>query len=307
MKTAIIDLGTNTFNLIIFEKDKSSYDVVYKNKIEVKLGEGGLEKNIIAKKAYERGFEAMKQHSIDIKKHQAEKTIAFATSAIRSTTNGNEFVEDVKKQIGIDIKIIDGNQEAELIYFGVKQALNLKNEINLIMDIGGGSTEFIIANNKEILWKKSYQLGVSRLREIFKPNDPILQKDIDKLNNYFNSNLKSLHAAIKDYKAETLIGSSGSFESLALMIGYHFLDSNVLKGVTNFQFDINQIRWAHDFLIKSNYKQRLSTAGISPMRADMIVIASIFIHYIIKMSGINKIKLSSFSLKEGVIYKEMLD
>ena len=91
------------------------------------------------------------------------------------------------------------------------------------------------------------------------------------------------------------------------MIGYHFLDSNVLKGVTNFQFDINQIRWAHDFLIKSNYKQRLSTAGISPMRADMIVIASIFIHYIIKMSGINKIKLSSFSLKEGVIYKEMLD
>ena len=142
MKTAIIDLGTNTFNLLIVEGDQT----LFKTKIAVKLGEGGITNNFIAEEPYRRGLAALKKHIETIKHYKVERTLAFATSAIRSATNGAVFVKEVKKKLGLNIEVIDGNKEAELIYLGVQQALDLGQENNLIMDIGGGSTEFIICN-----------------------------------------------------------------------------------------------------------------------------------------------------------------
>ena len=157
MKTAIIDLGTNTFNLLIVEGNTT----LFKTKIAVKLGQGGITKGYIAEAPFQRGFEALKKHLQTIEKYQADRTLAFATSAIRSTRNGVDFVVKVKTELGLHIEVIDGNKEAELIYLGVQQALDLGDSNKLIMDIGGGSTEFVICNKKEIFWKQSFQLGAA--------------------------------------------------------------------------------------------------------------------------------------------------
>jgi exopolyphosphatase/guanosine-5'-triphosphate,3'-diphosphate pyrophosphatase len=173
------------------------------------------------------------------------------------------------------------------------------------MDIGGGSTEFIIANNQKIIWKKSYQLGVSRLKENFKPNDPIQQSDINKLHQHFENELVSLIDAIKKHQPTTLVGSSGSFDSLATMIGHKYLNKDVLLDNTEFTFEMDKLNWTHQYLIESNYQQRKDTIGISKMRAKMIVIASVFIQFIIEKMKTKNVRLSTYSLKEGVIFNEM--
>lgn len=297
MKTAIIDLGTNTFNLLIVEGDTT----LFKTKIAVKLGEGGITKGFIAEAAFQRGITALKTHLQTIKDYQAERTLAFATSAIRSANNGQEFVQEAKTQLGLSIEVIDGDKEAELIYLGVQQALDLGNNNNLIMDIGGGSTEFIICNKAEVFWKQSFQLGAARLLEKFQPQDPISTTDISDIECYLEAELKPLWQALEKHPCNILVGSSGSFDTLADVIAHQFYNSSILKGKTTYNFKLTDYYWLHSYFLKSNLEERLNTPGMIPMRADMIVISSIFTNYLLKRQNIASMKLSTYALKEGVL------
>ena len=156
MRIAIIDLGTNTFNILIVKVNSAKTPTkLYQSKISVKLGEGGINKNFIEPVPFQRGIEAMKTYKDIMQRNAVDKVFAFATSAIRTASNGNEFVTKVKEETGIEVTMISGDKEAELIYYGVRNALELTDDNSLIIDIGGGSTEFIIANKNKIFWKQS--------------------------------------------------------------------------------------------------------------------------------------------------------
>ena len=297
MKTAIIDLGTNTFNLLIVEGDTT----LFKTKIAVKLGQGGITKGYIAEAPFQRGFEALKKHLQTIEKYQADRTLAFATSAIRSTSNGVDFVVKVKTELGLHIEVIDGNKEAELIYLGVQQALDLGDSNKLIMDIGGGSTEFVICNKKEIFWKQSFQLGAARLLESFQPQDPVTSTEVKSIEVYLENMLTPLWEALKKFPCDTLVGSSGSFDTLSEVIAHKFYDISILKEKTTYDFKLSDYFWFHDYFLKSNLEKRLKTPGMIRMRADMIVISSIFINYVLKRQKILSMKLSTYALKEGIL------
>ena len=208
--------------------------------------------------------------------------MAFATSAIRSASNGADFVAKVKTELGLHIEVIDGDKEAELIYLGVQQALDLGDGNKLIMDIGGGSTEFIICNKKEIFWKQSFQLGAARLIEHFQPQDPITSTEVKSIEGYLENTLTPLWAALKKFPCDILVGSSGSFDTLPSVIAHKFYDISILKGKTNYDFKLSDYYWIHNYILKSNLEKRLKTPGMIPMRADMIVISSIFINYLLK-------------------------
>ncbi len=300
MRIAVIDLGTNTFNLLI--KETETGETFYNDKIPVKLGEGGISNNQIAEAPFQRGIDALKAHAQTIKEVGADKVVAFATSAIRTADNGQAFVGEVKKQTNITVNVIDGDQEAYFIYVGVKQCLEMGNTTSLIMDIGGGSTEFIIYNKgNDVLWKRSYMLGVSRLRENFTPNDPIIESDIEKLNTHFEKELVDLAEAIKTHQPEVLIGSSGSFETLADMIQHRIGKPVDIKSIKELDFDITEINKLHKVLLASTLVERLQMDGLIPMRADTIAISSLQIQYILNTFGIEKMKMSAYALKEGVI------
>ena len=274
---------------------------LFKTKIAVKLGEGGITNNFIAEEPYRRGLAALKKHIETIKHYKVERTLAFATSAIRSATNGAVFVKEVKKKLGLNIEVIDGNQEAELIYLGVQQALDLGQENNLIMDIGGGSTEFIICNKNEIFWKHSFQLGASRLLEKFQTKDPISSQEVLKLEEYLETSLNLLWDAMEKHPCNILVGSSGSFDTLAELIAHQLHEPAILNEKTTHNFNLKDYFSLHHTLLKSDLKERLNMQGMAPMRADMIVIASIFIHYLLQKKEIAKMKLSTYALKEGVL------
>jgi len=300
-KIGIIDLGTNTFNLLLTEVKEQNYKILYKNKIAVKLGEGGITKGFIAPNAYQRGLDALKKHKATLSKYQINDFYAVATSAIRSADNGSQFVNDAQEQLGIHINVIDGDEEAYLIYTGVKQAVDLELKPKLIIDIGGGSTEFIIANNEETFWRKSYQLGAARLLEAFTPQDPISLNDVNAIESHLSEVLEDMVEMAETYEVDCLIGSSGSFDTLAEMISCKKGNCSAWKKEKHFDFDMHEYNEVQRLIYGSTLKERLEMEGLIPMRSDMIVIAIIIINFILNTLTIHKLRLSSYALKEGFI------
>lgn len=301
MRIAVIDLGTNTFNLLIAEtRPAGGFVTIYNEKLPVRLGEGGINTGIIIPAAYMRGIEAMDTYAESIRQWKVDKKLAFATSAMRNASNGNQFVQDVFKRTGIQINTISGSEEAAYIYEGVKQALQFNQENSLIIDIGGGSTEFIIANSNGLLWKQSFEIGASRLLQKFKPSDPIRTEEVSAITAYLSETLAPLRTAANQFPVTELIGASGSFDSLAEMVQARFRGGQEITG-TEFEFDLGECETIHHLLIASTHEERLQIKGLVAMRVDMIVISAILVEYIIRELGISHMRMSSYALKEGVL------
>lgn len=306
MVFAVIDLGTNTFNMLIAEKfADGTFKKIFNTKIAVKLGEGAINAGYIADVPFQRGINALKQFQQYLLDHNVEYTYAFATSAIRSASNGNEFVIQAKKIAGISISVIDGNEEADLIYYGNRMAVKMDDSISLIMDIGGGSTEFILADHQTIFWKQSFLLGAARLLERFKLSDPITQQEIVEFNHYLKLELSPLFEAVKQFKPIELIGSSGAFDSVVDVIAGEFNAEELHDEKT--EYSIHHHHYAHisSLLKESTLKERYHIKGLIDMRVDMIVISVLLIDFILKEFNLTKIRVSTFSLKEGVISKKL--
>jgi exopolyphosphatase/guanosine-5'-triphosphate,3'-diphosphate pyrophosphatase len=304
---AIIDLGTNTFNLLIAERlPNCKFKKIFNTKVAVKLGEGAINAGYIADAPFQRGINALKQYQQYLLDHNVEHTYAFATSAIRSASNGGEFVIQAKKVAGISITVIDGNEEADLIYHGNKMAVNMTDSISLIMDIGGGSTEFVLANHTTIFWKQSFLLGAARLLEKFKLSDPITTQEINKFNNYLKQELLPLLNAIQSFIPTELIGSSGAFDSVIDVIAGEFNTGNELNDFkTEYAVDLNHYSIISKKLKESTIKERYHIKGLIDMRVDMIVISILLIDFILKEVNLSTMRVSTFSLKEGVISQKL--
>ncbi len=174
------------------------------------------------------------------------------------------------------------------------------------MDIGGGSTEFIIANQHEIFWQKSYHLGAARLIDKFDHAEPILTSEIEKIKNYLKDNTSQLKDALQNHHVKSLIGSSGSFETLADIASYANYNKSIFETEFTFiEMDKNQLIEVFEQLYQLNVAQRLQVKGMIPLRVDMIIVASIFIEFIINQFKIEKIILSDYALKEGILNEVM--
>lgn len=304
MRIAIIDLGTNTFNLLIAEVSANqSYNILLETKNAAKLGKGGINDKTILPDAMERGIDALHQHLRTIADYNVEKIVCIATAAIRSAKNGNDFVQLVKNQTGLDIQVIDGQKEAQLIFDGIKQVMPLTDEKAMVLDIGGGSNEFIIANKEGVFWKHSFDLGVARLLDRFAPNDPITPQEIETIEAYFKQELKLLFDAIKHHKVKTLIGSSGSFDTIAAMIAAQYHPHLDMTKVTSYRIGLDSFNALHATFIASTVKERSHMPCMDPARIEMIVLASLFINFVIRKCGIKDVWQTSFALKEGAIYQ----
>lgn len=303
MKVGIIDLGTNTFNLLIVEIDeKGGYKPVYKSKVGVKLGEGSFEKNYITEAAMQRAFVALEAQINAIKNNYCDRILCFATSAIRNASNGPDFVKKVKAQFGISIYVIDGDREAELIYRGVKLSGALSQSPALIMDIGGGSTEFITAAETEMYHAVSFEIGVTRLMERFKPSDPLTPEDITEMEEFLDESLKVVYKQVGEKKINTIIGCSGSFETLSDILAYREDRFEETVGRSTVSFDREGFKELLEDLIRSERSEREAMEGMAAMRVNILVLSALMTRLVMRRTGIEQVKLSRFALKEGVLF-----
>ena len=299
-KAAVIDMGTNTFLLLLVELSDVGFRTLYKEKIPVKLGQGGISQNQLAPDAQKRAFHTLKHFKNLIDGEGIDQVFAFATSAVRNAENGAEFVQKVKEDIGIEIHVISGEEEAQLIYEGINLSGSLNGHVNLMMDIGGGSVEFIIGTSQEVLWKRSFEIGGQRLLDAFHYHDPILPEEVEKLESYCGEKLQPLLEAIEKFKPTSLVGASGTFDTLTDIYFESMLQCK-LTGQHVFELPTAEFERIFQMLKTKNREERLKIPGMIAMRVDMIVVASCLIEFILRYVPVEAIVCSHYSLKEGAV------
>lgn len=304
MRVAFIDCGTNTFNLLIVElKNDKNIKTIFSTRVPVKLGDNTINKGYISADSFERGINTLSFFRENINKFEVRKVLAFATSAIRDAKNKDNFINEANLTSEIQLEVIDGDREADLIYYGVKSALTLKKSISLIMDIGGGSIEFILANKNGILWKHSFSIGVARLNQKFIYSDPIQLSEIKLIYNYLNQELYPLFEAAKKYPPYELIGSSGVFESLIELIHFEFNGDKLVDSKIEYPINIDLFLNILKIILNSTLDERLKIKGLINMRIDTIVISCLMIDFILNSFSLSRMRMTTFSLKEGALFE----
>lgn len=296
-------MGSNTFNLLIAEVDPDGdYRPLYRSKIAVKLGEGGFMKNYITEEAMQRAFVALQAQIAAIKNQYCDRIHCFATSAVRNATNADAFTGKVKELFGLTVQVISGEKEALMVYKGVRLAGALGPHKSLIMDIGGGSTEFIIADENEVFWQRSYELGVSRLLEKFKPSDPLTSGEADSLRAFLEKEVSDMIEEAGKEGVANLIGSSGSFDTFSDLIAHRNNTFEETKELSTLEFDLEALRNVMKEISRSSLAEREKMPGMPEYRIRMIVMSALFARMVIDKIGITSANISRYSLKEGVLF-----
>jgi len=296
---AIIDMGTNTFHLLIAEVETGKFSIIHREHVAVKIGMGGINQGHITEAGMERAMRAMKSFKKTLNEFGIENALAFGTSALRNASNGLVVADLIEKETGIKTKIISGIKEAEYIYRGAKAAIALGNEKSLIMDIGGGSVEFIIGNEKEIFWSHSFEIGGQRLMEKFQKHDPILPEEIKSLFNFFSVELTLLFDALKIHEPKQLIGSSGTFDTLSDI--YCMRNDLPLQDLPETPLTVKAFEEIYEELLVKDRAARMQIQGMIELRVEMIVVACCLIKFLLSNYSFQQIRVSSYSLKEGVL------
>lgn len=293
MRKALIDLGTNTFNLIIAEVSGNEIQHIFSTKEGVALGMGGINESRISEDAAERAIACLNRFKAKCEEFQVEKITAIGTSAIRDAKNQLEFIEAVKAETEIEIQVVSGEEEARLIYKGIRQTYPF-NEPAMIMDIGGGSTEFILANSEGIIDLISLNIGVSRIFQMFSFEDPLSNVDISRIEYFLEENSQSF---FDKKKCPILVGASGSFETF-----YELAFQKPFPSKTQpFEIPIDLFNQEIDRVIQSTQAERDQNNFIIPIRKKMAPIAAVKTRWVMNKLGVERVIVSPMSLKEGAL------
>ena len=293
-RIAIIDLGTNTFNLIVVDRKDTGFDKVWGESIGVGLGLGGINENKIAADAMDRGVETVKHFVAKCIELEVSTIKAFGTSALRDATNREVFLARLRKEADLGVEVISGEREAELIYEGVKIGYPFE-QPTLIMDIGGGSTEFIYAGKEGVIKFGSFNIGTARIYQLFDLKDPLSEENISEITAYLE---KHTAGFFNDIKASILIGASGSFETFYAIVNKRAYDESGFEDLP-----AQQLFPVLDGMIASTLEERVNNPFIIPIRKKMGPRAAIKIKWIMEKLGIETLVISPYAMKEGVIEK----
>jgi exopolyphosphatase/guanosine-5'-triphosphate,3'-diphosphate pyrophosphatase len=294
IKTAIIDLGTNTFHLLIIGISQNNFTEIYRERIQVYLAEDGISK--FGEKAFQRALDALDHFKSKVQEYKIDRVKAIATAGFRKAENSQDLQKQIFNRTGFNIEVITGDREAELIFKGVKMAVPLNSQLNyLIMDIGGGSVEFIIVHNGQPVWARSFEIGVAILFHSFNQVDPIPEASIKEMELFLEEKLAALMNELKKYSFEGLLGASGSFEVIeGMIIDKEMHDTYSILKVSDF-------RSLFEIMIKLDYKQRLGLDNLPANRANLIVSGLLLMRFIINKANISNIYVSQYAIKEGII------
>jgi exopolyphosphatase/guanosine-5'-triphosphate,3'-diphosphate pyrophosphatase len=291
--SAAIDIGTNTFNLLIANRSKSGLNIMESHKVAVSLGMGGINEGVLTADAIQRALDAFETFRGILLNYPSVQPILIATSAVRDAKNASAFITAVFERFAWEVTVVSGMREAELIYKGVGLCYDFK-EHTMIMDIGGGSTEFIEANNEGICSEASLNIGVSRLYQGFSVNDPFSKADVQRIESFLEEHSNGLFESMD---IPVLLGSSGTFETFyELMYRKPFPKGNQI-----IELELESFISILDELIYSSLAERNENEFIIPIRKKMAPFAAVKTRWVLRQIKPKRILISPFSLKEGVL------
>ncbi|AVR44570.1 Ppx/GppA family phosphatase [Christiangramia fulva] len=299
-RIAAIDLGTNSFHAVIVDiYPDGSFRTIDKLKEMVILAEKGMD-NYLSEDAMQRGLDALKRIKFLCDSQQVEEILAYATSAIREARNGGDFIQRMIDEVDIKARAISGKMEAEMIGLAVRHNIALSEEMVLMVDIGGGSVEFIIGNVDEFIYYNSLKLGVARMAAKFVSHDPITKKEIKNLKDHYQKTLGEVEKIVKEHSVKTMIGSSGTMENIAAMIASRN-SINASITLNELVFHDDEFIPFYEKFIRLDKKERLKEKQLEDKRVDIINPGMVLLKFLIEELNIQNIKISEAALRDGMI------
>ncbi len=299
---AAIDIGTNSFHMVIvkIDKNKKTFKVVDRVKESVRLGQGSSDMKYLTEEAMNRGIETLRRYKKVSDAYDAPIR-AIATSAVREALNQNEFIRRVYAELEIKIEVASGFEEARLIYLGIIQALPVQEKPLLMMDIGGGSTEYLVGKKRDVMYENSLKLGAIRLTQRFFMADELTDATLRDCRKFVAGMLSPVVREAKRSKYTLVVGSSGTIMSIARIIRLRrgeYSDTSM----NGFTFTADELFDAVDLLCDARtVKQRTKIAGLDAARADIIIGGAIILEQSFKSLRIKEMTVSEYALREGII------
>lgn len=305
MKLASIDIGTNTLRLLIGEVDKKGhiYDTLLKREI-TRLG-GGFDGKFLHPEAKARTLTALKNFAQTLAEEGIRKVRASATSVVREAEDGPLFVEEIKIKTGIEVDVISGVTEATLTLDGVLSALDGRDKTALIFDIGGGSTEYIVAQSGKVKGLTSLNMGVIPLTERHLKSDPPSPGDITAMSSLVDDFLTQLRQKLPELgiieadRQPLLVGTAGTITTLAA------LDQNLKvydsRKINNHLLTRQSIEALFKQLAALTHGERASIEALEEGRADLIIAGTIIVLRTMENFHFDQMIVSDYGLLEGLL------
>jgi exopolyphosphatase/guanosine-5'-triphosphate,3'-diphosphate pyrophosphatase len=270
-----------------------------------RIGKGVNKTKRLSDDAMDRSIDALRKFKDLAIDYGASEIKAIATSAVRDALNKDEFITRVKEELGMEIDVISGEKEAELGFAGVIYGNMSKSQDILVIDIGGGSTEFIIGVGNEIKYRTSIDVGAVRMTDKHISTDPISDDEFNNLAQNIEKILRDVIVKIKEYNIEEVFGIGGTVTTLAAID--QNLDIYDRNKVHNYKLKTYEIEDMIDRFKSLNNDARKKIKGLQPKRADIILAGSIILYEILKALGVEQIIISDYDNLEGYIFSEKKD
>lgn len=305
MQFAVIDLGTNGFRLYIAESiEKGQFNIIHRQTSELKLASEGI--HHIGDAPFQRGLDAMIAFAQTLQTFDIQHICAFGTAALRLADNGQDFMAAVQHKTGIVIELISGDREAELIYKGMRLGVPLSKTPVLMVDVGGGSVEFIICNDSEVFWAKSFNVGVAILKQRFHAGDTILETEIDAIEQFLNDTCAELIKQVALFKPQYPVIACGTLDFLVKILLNS--DTSGLRGGSemplHFDFSKKQFAAFYEQLNKLSEKELSEIPGVPSAKIEMLAVSLILMNWIaVRLLNAEKLVASGQSMKAGILYE----
>lgn len=292
---ATVDLGSNSFRLEICKNNNGQLQVIDSMKDMVKFAAGLNQKKILNKESQKKALECLKIYGERLKGLKKKQVRIVATNTFRIAKNINPFIEKAQKLLGFPIEIIAGKEEARLIYTGVKHSLPNNEKKILIIDIGGGSTEFTYGKNTQPDITESISIGCVSYSKKFFPKGNISSKAFNKALNTAIFQIQQVSNKFKNITWDLAIGTSGSAKAIRDVIIEHlnYPDDNITY---------NKILLIVKEIIKAKNINNININGLKQDRTDVFLGGLVIMMSVFKELKINKMIVSEFALRKGVIY-----
>jgi len=304
-RVATIDIGTNSTHLLIakIERKLNTFSIDLAEKSTTRLGERDPQTGELTSLAMNRAFSTLERFKDLSESYKVESLIIAATSAVREAPNGKTFIAEIKKKIGLDVELISGAEEARLIYLGVLSGMQFGNKPHLVLDIGGGSTELILADSAEARALTSTKIGAVRLQREFIKKDPISSQNELFLRSFIRGSMESaidkVSMRIEVGETPVLVATSGTAMAIGALISSK--ENHIQSKLQGYKIQKNNLDIIVSQLIKMTPSERSELSSLSERRSEIIVPGALILQTIMTMVDVNEIILSERALREGLV------
>ncbi len=310
LRLAAIDIGTNSTHLVISSIDPrlNTFSIDLAEKSSTRLGNRNSETGELTDSSKLRVLETLRRFKELSSSHKVEEMLLAATSAVREAPNGTDFLKQIKDELDLDVELVSGTEEARLIYLGVLSGMSFGNRPHVLLDIGGGSTELILADDKDARALTSTRLGAVSLQRDFISHEPLSYQRLEFLRIFIQGSLEpainKIFSRIKTKEKPVLVATSGTALAIGNLLASE--EQGILLGMHGYKFSKERLDDLLETLLSMTVEQRRQLPSLSYRRADIIVPGALILQMAMEMLGVEEVVLSERALREGLVVDWML-